>query len=91
MRVSTDPNDPGFGNWATRSCAGFEVWLDGAKQAHAITACEETGTVIRCLLDERGKPIAEGESTKVETVRGVVTIKRVEWPIAVRSPSRRLN
>lgn len=77
MRLSTDPNDPGYEAWCQARLGGGEidVYLDDVLQLHCEMADDETGEVLRAKHDEGGDFYLEGDEIARETVRGVVRIE----------------
>jgi hypothetical protein len=78
MRLSIDPDDPGFDPRAV-GCATAEIriTLDGLEQSGVITADEEAGLIVALLRDKDGRLIhdwTKGEPARVER-RGVVAIE----------------
>jgi hypothetical protein len=78
MRLSIDPEDPGFDPRAIGCASGrIRITLDGVQQSGVITADEDDGLIVALLRDENGCLIhdwTKGEPARVEK-RGVVTIE----------------
>lgn len=60
------------------NCAGMgvprEAFVDGVKMDHAIEADTENGYVLVAELDEKGRPLADGDELATRRVCGVVTV-----------------
>ncbi|MBX3546889.1 hypothetical protein [Chelatococcus sp.] len=70
MRISCLKADPGYHGYVP----SVEVWLDGVKLSHVFTADDETGEVLRCVIDAHGHviPDATGTRARTEVIRGKV-------------------
>lgn len=73
MRLSVDKNDPGY----VPRYLGARVYLDGIERSRVITADEEQRLIVRCVTDERGRPVLNRERNEVarETLHGEVRIE----------------
>jgi hypothetical protein len=73
MRISVNRDDPGF----TDRASECEIYLDGVKITHCITADEELGKAECYKLNEWGNPFiseANPGEFETETRRGVVHV-----------------
>ena len=80
MRVFSDKGDPGFALYCSLAGKGkkIEAYLDGDKVEHCITADDELGLVVRCVLDETGTIQIDPNNLNelwTETVEGDVLIQ----------------
>lgn len=80
MRVSTDKDDAGFWQFNLLMAAEkqIDVFLDGIHQKHCMTADDECGIVVRCVVDsEGGIQISPDNPNEIwyETVAGKVEIR----------------
>jgi hypothetical protein len=51
-----------------------EVYLDGVKQKHCVTADDEHCYIVRYLFNDNGRPVIDGGKHKREIVGGDVKI-----------------
>lgn len=74
MRLSIDPNDPGY---TKGLCGGIKVFLDGIERCNVVTADEEKRLIVVHPLDERGRLQLDREKGEVvrETLHGDVRIE----------------
>lgn len=63
MRISANNSDPGFANYHPEA----EVWLDGVKQDHCVTADDTEGWVLLLVVN--------GHEVTSETKHGRVEIR----------------
>ncbi|MCK8780559.1 hypothetical protein M0654_11235 [Rhizobium sp. NTR19] len=80
MRVSTINDDPGFMPWAQARAEGrvIRVFLDGEEIDKCITADEETGLIVRPVLDVEGGCQVDpstGSDLWTESVHGSVRVE----------------
>jgi hypothetical protein len=75
MRISSNPNDPGYNMWrATRK--SFEILYNGILVSECVTVDDEEGYILKAALNERGKVYAEDDEVVMEELRGDV---RIVW------------
>lgn len=55
MRVSIDPEDPGYSPHLMNSRVKIRVWLEGVERGHILTADEEKRFAVLHHLDSEGK------------------------------------
>lgn len=67
MRLSTDPNDPGFNGWL-RAMPTVRVLLNGAEVTHVLTADEEQRLIVQGDLDDKGRYQLTDDKKNVKTV-----------------------
>ncbi len=77
MRVSADPQDPGYSPGLTGR--GVKVFLDGVEQHQVVTADDELGLVVMYDVDENGQVKMDGEMVRRINAQGTV---RIELPYA---------
>ena len=79
LRLSSDPSDPGYGQWMVAKANGknVRVFLDCVEVRHCTVADESLGYVRRAVLDDDGRvQIDPNNPDQVweEDVRGCVEI-----------------
>lgn len=73
MRLSTDPDDPGYSAW---KCYGLaRVFLDGVERKNVITADQERNYITVTEVDDRGMLKLEGGKVKTVAMYGKVEIQ----------------
>ncbi len=72
-RVSAEQSDPGYEAYCRNR--RVVVLLDGDPQRLAVTADEEAGLLIRCKVDDRGRPLVANGALVKETLTGHVQIR----------------
>ncbi|MBD7992830.1 hypothetical protein H9643_18805 [Ochrobactrum sp. Sa2BUA5] len=70
MRISADKNDPGF---QPGIMSKYDVYFEGTRQEFVVTADVEAGVLVRCMSDEQGLIVVDGELVE-ETLRGDVKL-----------------
>jgi hypothetical protein len=73
MRISADEHDPGYEAYCRNR--NVVVLLDGDPQRFAVTADEEAGVLVRYRLDDRGRPVFDGERLVRDVVLGRVEVR----------------
>ena len=74
MRISADPQDPGYQPVA--STAQYQVYFNNKLETHCVTADEETGECIVHALDDAGVVIHDGFMPKKIHKTGLIKIIR---------------
>jgi hypothetical protein len=57
------------------------ILLNGTKQSDVLELDTEEGWLVRCVRDENGQLVIEGDSLKTERLTGVVTIDETTPPL----------
>lgn len=81
IRISTDPDDPGFLWWVHCELTGqrAHAYLDGVYQESALTADEAAGLILRPVRDENGGIVLMGDGEILtEAVTGAVEIRLIK-------------
>lgn len=75
MRISADPNDPGFANF--KQGRPVKIYLNGDLVGHVITADDVTGEIVRMVTGPGGAYIKDPSGTQMmqEVLRGIVHIE----------------
>lgn len=74
MRISVDKNDPGYA--AYEADRNVIVLLDGDPQRLVVTADEERGVIVRYKVDDRGRPVHDGDRMALDVKVGRVQVLR---------------
>lgn len=74
MRISCDPNDPGYDEWKALSGLATRVYLDGVEMRNVITADEEAGMIVRYKSHMGGGLIMDRGVVLRETLYGLVEL-----------------
>lgn len=61
MRISADPNDPGYATFIHHRNAGIR--FDGVDTHRVITADDDVGVIVRLVTDEAGRPRVRPDGT----------------------------
>lgn len=92
MRLSIDPDDPGYSAW---KCYGLaRVFLDGVERKNVITADQERNYITVTEVDDRGVLKLEGDKVKTVAMYGKVEIKPLNdlnFPSNPEIPSHRVK
>jgi hypothetical protein len=74
MRISSDPNDPGFCNWVPGK---WLITVDGREARGWITADEEKGFVVLLAVNDQGNSYLDDKTPDAAqfTYHGVVKIR----------------
>jgi hypothetical protein len=75
MRLSTDPNDPGYSAFIYNK-GSIKVLLEGVELKGVITADEEKRFIVQAVFDDNGKYKLNKDKTEVlkQTIYGNVAI-----------------
>lgn len=72
-RLSCDPDQLGYTEWSRiKDEFHVHIFLDDIEQFHCGYADREEGHIIRCVTDDKGAPVREGEEWKTESAYGNV-------------------
>lgn len=77
MRLSTDPDDPGYQAWMALQEEGPQyvvVLVNGEKQIHCVTVDDEIGCALVYEIGPDGRVVLEGDELKIKELRGTVQI-----------------
>jgi hypothetical protein len=70
MRISADPNHPDYNPLSARA----EVFLDGSRLSHCVTADSDAGTAECHRIDKNGHVMHRDGEILMETKRGNICI-----------------
>ena len=76
MRLSVNPEDTvAYGAWRVSIGKGIRVFLDDVEQTRCTVADDEEGYIVRCVTDDEGNLVLNGEYIQYERVNGNVRIE----------------
>lgn len=75
MRISCDPSDPGYENYAKHTPGGVRVYLNGRELDQCVTADEENRYVVVYDCGPDGKPRIDGDGeVRFKALHGLVRV-----------------
>lgn len=73
MRISVDPNDPGY--YVNAKEVVDKISVDGCEIQNVITVDERSGEVVMLTTDENGRFVMDGDKIAQHSIFGSVRIK----------------